>query len=371
MTRHYNPQKEILVLDPLDKARHLPRKPLPKIESEADAKLAVNLIVRATDRMGRDSDGPVIHMNMRYLLHAILVGLLKDPNEKLGMPRVKELVRSDLSSLCDWLEAHPRTIEIAGLFVELARSGARNADTILSELSMRISAWELGDLQGAALFDELDIEKLISGPTLMILELRESDPETDGLIANRMVAEIFRFLSKRAEAFPGKVLPRPVSFIFEDFASLVCGAPDLRPMLNTLGARNISVAASIQSIAELKAIYGDDTELVLAGFGSKFFVPKLDQSDAEWASKEAGQMTIRFKTSAGRRRQVGDVQKRAILTHDEIGRPPDNIATFFMPNTPVFQGFPVSCYEDAEISKRMNQFDGTEQKLQPSNQTIA
>jgi hypothetical protein len=75
-------------------------------------------------------------------------------------------------------------------------------------------------------------------------------------------------------------------------------------------------------------------------------------SDAEWASKESGQMTIRFKTSSsGSNKKLTEVfaskndgsqeqvQQRPVLTPDEIGKPADNINTFFMPNTPVFQGF--------------------------------
>jgi len=134
--------------------------------------------------------------------------------------------------------------------------------------------------------------------------------------------------------------------------------PDIHVKLNTLRSRNVSIVAAIQSIAQIKANYDKDADSVLAGFSTKILMPMLDFQDAEWASKETGTMTIRFKTqTTGSNKRMPDafahnsrgtneqVQQRAVLTPDEIGRPIDNCATFFLPNTPVFQGHLVPFYE--------------------------
>ena len=105
-------------------------------------------------------------------------------------------------------------------------------------------------------------------------------------------------------------------------------------------------------------------------------MPALDLTDSEWASKESGQMTIRFQTqSTGANRKLIEVfasrndstqeqvQQRAVLTPDEIGRPVDNICTFFMPNTPVFQGHLIPFYKIPEMVKRISEFDNNELKL--------
>jgi hypothetical protein len=99
-------------------------------------------------------------------------------------------------------------------------------------------------------------------------------------------------------------------------------------------------------------------------------MPALDLTDAEWASKESGQMTIRFQTqTSGANRKLIEVfasrndgtneqvQQRAVLTPDEIGRPVDNICTFFMPNTPVFQGHLIPWYKIPEMHKRITEFN--------------
>jgi|LauGreDrversion4_2_1035121.scaffolds.fasta_scaffold15420_2 type IV secretory pathway TraG/TraD family ATPase VirD4 len=370
MTRKYNPTKNVLLFNPLDLARSLSWNILSKIEDDTDAKLIANTIIMATDQPQAKSDSPFFRNNALAILNGIMVGLLHDPKEVLSMPRIHELVQSGMKNLCDWLEQHPQAIRNTRSFVELARSGSQNADTIMSELSMRLSAWDLPAIRATTSADELDIEDLIAKPTLFIVELRESELEMLRPMANVIVVEILRFLTKRAEQHKGVKLPRPVGIVIDEFASALGRLPDIHVKLNTLRSRNVSIVAAIQSTAQIKANYGDDADSVLAGFSTKIFMPNLDLTDSEWASKESGQMTIRFKTqSEGVNRKLIEVfasrndsvqeqvQQRAVLTPDEIGKPADNICTFFMPGTPVFQGHLIPFYKIPEMLKRMTEFN--------------
>src|SRR5262249_38810648 len=150
------------------------------------------------------------------ILNAIMVGLLKDPAETLSMPRIHELVQSGMKPLCSWLEQHPEAYRNTRTFVELARSGSQNADTIMSELSMRLSAWDLQAIRATTSVNEIDLEELINKPTLFVVELRESELEMLRPLANVIVVEILRFLTKRAESCPGSSLPRPVGLVIDE-----------------------------------------------------------------------------------------------------------------------------------------------------------
>lgn len=363
----HNPHKKILLFNPLDRARSLSWNILGKIDSDTDAKLIANTVVMATDNPQSKSDSPFFRNNALALLNSIMVGLLNDPDDILSMPRVHQLVQSGMKKLCDWLEARPEAIRTSRAFVELARSGSQNADTIMSELSMRISAWDLKDIRATTALDEIDLRSLVDEPTLFVVELRESELEMLRPLANVIVIEILRYLTKTAESFPGNKLPRPVGFVIDEFASALGRLPDIHVKLNTLRSRNVSITGAIQSIAQVKANYGDDADSVLAGFSSKICMPNLDFQDSEWASKESGQMTIRFETtSAGSNRKIVEwfasknigtqeqVQQRAVLTPDEIGRPADSRNTFFLPDTLPFQGFLVPYYQ---IPHMLNEFD--------------
>jgi type IV secretory pathway TraG/TraD family ATPase VirD4 len=376
MTRKYNPEKTVLLFNPLDRARSLSWNILGKIDDDTDCKLIAQTIISATDAPEAKSDTPFFRNNALAILNSIMVGLLHDKNDVLSMPRIHEIVQSGMKPLCEWLEAHPEALRNTRTFVELVRSGSQNADTIMSELGMRLSAWDLTAIRATTSKMELDIEDLIQKPTLFIIELRESELEMLRPMANVIVVEILRFLTKRAEQCPGVRLPRPVGLVIDEFASALGRLPDIHVKLNTLRSRNVSIVAAIQSTAQVKANYQDDSDSVLAGFSTKIFLPPLDLVDAEWASKESGQMTIRFQTqSTGANRKMIEifasrndgtqeqVQQRAVLTPDEIGRPTDNISTFFMPNTPVFQGHLIPFFKIPEMLKRLQEFDSDEKEL--------
>ncbi|MCB0330802.1 MAG: type IV secretory system conjugative DNA transfer family protein, partial [Bdellovibrionales bacterium] len=371
-TRKYNPEKEIILFNPLDTARSLSWNILSKIEDDTDAKLIANTIIMATDQPNAKSDSPFFRNNALAILNSIMVGLLNDPNEIISMPRIHELVQSGMKELTNWIEAHPHALRTSKTFVELARSGSQNADTIMSEMSMRLAAWDLKAIRSTTWENELDPEVLVEKPTLMVVELRESELEMLRPMANVIIVELLRFLTKRAESCPGHKLPRPVGFVIDEFASALGRLPDIHVKLNTLRSRNVSITAAIQSIAQVKANYGDDADSVLAGFSTKIFLPPLDLQDAEWASKETGQMTIRFKTaSTGSNRKKIEffasqndgtqeqVQQRAVLTPDEIGRPADKITTFFMPETPPFQGHIEFYFKIPEMVDRIKESENT------------
>ena len=369
LVKKHCPHKKVMLFNPLDRERSLSWNILAKIENDTDAKLIANTIVMATDNPSSKSDSPFFRNNALQLLNAIMVGLLNDPNDTLSMPRIHELVQSGMKGLCDWLEARPTAYRTSRAFVELARAGSQNADTIMSELSMRIGAWDLEDIRATTAFNEIDLGTIIREPTLFIVEFRESELEMLRPMANVIVIEMLRFLTKQAESFPGSKLPRPVGFVIDEFASALGRLPDIHVKLNTLRSRNVSIVAAIQSISQVKSNYGDDGDSVLAGFSSKFCIPNLDFQDSEWASKESGQMTIRFETSSegtnikrmaelfssSNVNTQEQVQQRAVLTPDEIGRPADGRNTFFLPDTPPFQGFLTPFYQIPEMLKSIEE----------------
>ncbi len=376
MTKKYNPEKNVVLFNPLDTIRSLSWNILAKIETDTDCKLIANSVIMATDEANSKQDSPFFRNSALQVLNAMMVGLLSDPNERLSMPRIHEIVNKGSQYLCDWLEAHPEAIRTAKAFVELSRSGSQNADTIMSELSMRLQAWDLLAIRSTTFYDEIDIEKIIKEPTLFVVELRESELKMLRPLANVIVVELLRYLTKYAEECPGQTLPRPVSLVIDEFASALGRLPDIHIKLNTLRSRNVSIVAAIQSIGQVKGNYGEDWESVLSGFSTKIFMPSLDFTDSEWASKESGVMTIRYKTSSkGQNRKITEnfasrnlgineqLQQRQVLTPGEIGRPNGNQATFFMPETPVFQGHLTAYYKIAEMKHRMSEFNDASKEI--------
>ena len=383
MTKERNPDKQLILFNPLDKYRSLSWNILSKIETDTDCKLIANSVIMATDEPQAKQDSPFFRNSALQVLNAMMVGLLNDADERLSMPRIHELLNLGMLKLCDWLEAHPHAIRTTRSFVELARSGSQNADTIMSELSMRIQAWDLKTIRGTTFFDDIDIESIVREPSLFIVELRESELKMLRPLANVIVVELLRYLTKFAEECPGQSLPRPVGLIVDEFASALGRLPDIHIKLNTLRSRNVSIVAAIQSIGQLKGNYGEDWESVLSGFSTKIFMPSLDYMDSEWASKESGTMTVRYRTSTkGANRKITEnfahrntgineqIQQRQVLTPGEVGRPADNQQTFFLPETPVFQGHLTPFYKIPEMLKFFTALSGPEHEVKLRDEPI-
>lgn len=376
LTNKHNPHKQLVLFNPLDRARSLSWNILSKIENDTDCKLIANSVIMATDEPQAKQDSPFFRNSALQVLNAIMVGLLHDPDDRLSMPRIHELLNLGMLSLCDWLEAHPKALRTTRAFIELARSGSQNADTIMSELSMRIQAWDLTAIRATTFADEIDIETVIKEPTLMVVELRESELKMLRPLANVIVVELLRYLTKYAEECPGQTLPRPVGLVCDEFASALGRLPDIHIKLNTLRSRNVSIVAAIQSIGQIKGNYGEDWESVISGFSTKIFMPTLDYMDSEWASKESGTMTVKYRTqNRGTNRKITEnfanrnvgsneyLQQRQVLTPAEVGRPNDNQATFFLPETPVFQGHLIPFYKIPEMRAALDEFASDEAEV--------
>ena len=322
-------------------------------------------------------DSPFFRNSALQVLNAMMIGLQYDPDERLSMPRIHELLNTGMQNLCDWLEAHPRAIRTTKSFVDLARSGSQNADTIMSELSMRIQAWDLAAIRSTTFFDEVDIKSIIKDPSLFIVELRESELKMLRPLANVIVVELLRYLTKYAEECPGQKLPRPVGLVVDEFASALGRLPDIHIKLNTLRSRNVSIVAAIQSIGQLKGNYGEDWESVLSGFSTKIFMPSLDYTDAEWASKESRPDDGSFPDlnqgskpkdhrqlrSSQHRKPTKQIQQRQVLTPSEVGRPAESQQTFFLPETPVFQGQLTPYYKIPKMLKFFTELDDPEHEV--------
>jgi hypothetical protein len=172
MTKQYNPEKEVMRFNPLDMVESLSWNLLGKIDDATDAKLIANTIIMATDQPNSKSDTPFFRNNALAILNAIMVGLLNDKvdgKDVMTMPRVHQLIQSGNNALKDWLAARPEARRTTQTFIDLVNSGSQNADTIMSELSMRVSQWDLKAIRSTTWHDELDLENLVSIPNLSLV----------------------------------------------------------------------------------------------------------------------------------------------------------------------------------------------------------
>ena len=287
------------------------------------------------------------------LLRDILYGLREDPREHACLGRAFELVHLDTAEFAKWVAGHDSTGRL-GRFVEFVRSGSHNAATILADIQMRLRVWldpEVCAVTGTA---ELDMDDIVDKPTVLLVEMDETQVEKLRPLWSLLSHQLFHRLLMRSVEFPSGRLPRPVSLLMDEFASSIGRIPEMQVRLNTFRERRVSITAAVQSLTQLQAVYGLDSAALLGAFASKIFLPRLDWSDARYASEMSGVTTVECESEVREvdpNTLVGQVTSvhvspvgRPLLLPDEIAMPPSHFAlgspsTLFLAGTRPFQAW--------------------------------
>ncbi len=353
------PGTRLQVLNFADRTRSLGWNPLEELgrgpgEQENGTHEIAHTLCWATETRTTSSDS-VFFLNCAIALIAgVCQALLRERGEQACFARVREVLDLPREELYALLNRHR---EVPGLlaFLSYVKTGSHNAETVLADAQMRLSAWMDRDLCAVTSRSELDVDALVREPSVLVVEMREADVPRLRPVWNLFCTRLVNHLMRSAASRPGTRLPRPVSLVLDEFASSLGRLPGFESTINTLRGPRVSVLAAVQSLAQIQHVYGAAGESVLAGFNTKIFLPALESVDATYASHKAGVMSAEHVTRIEEAhpvvegehrplsRQVGSVG-RFLLHPEEIARPPEHFvcgapATFFLPGTPPFQAY--------------------------------
>lgn len=333
-------------------------------ESEAFA-MAFHLVESGDHRKGAD-ETPFWRNVSVELISGILLALASDPNETPSLPRVREILNLPRRQFLAWLDSY-RIAPALQKFAAFLRSGSQNAETCLSDAGMRMLTFLDRSLCAVMSHSELDIARLFSRPSVLVVEMSEENIERMrpifSLLVTQMLNEALRVAGKRADA----ALPFPVTLVLDEFASALGRLPDFHVRLNTLRSRRVGIVAACQGLNQLRLVYGAAAETVLGAFNAKVFFPSLENEDAEYASRLSGTMTALVPTRrldcsaevSGGLMEVSaenlSLVARRVFLPDEIRAPRRHWAlgapaTVFLPQTPPFQAYFTPAYRQPELA---------------------
>jgi type IV secretory pathway TraG/TraD family ATPase VirD4 len=324
--------------------------------------IAYTLCAAADRRVNNDSEF-WINNAVRFLT-GVIVALARTPSESRALARIREIVELPRDALLEWAKQHA-SIEQIAFFTSFLRSGSLNAETVLADLSGRLAAYLDENLCAVTGRAEFEFETLVHKPTVVLLEMSESQMDKLRPIYNLFFTRLLQSLVRAADTCPGARLPRPVSIVFDEFGT-IGRVPDLPQRINTLRSRRVSFAAAVQSLAQLQPLYGAEAPAVLAAFNSKVFFASLELEDALYASRAAGTTTIEvpMHETTRTRDHNGLVERvsrsatpaaRALLLPDEVTQPPSHFclgrpATLLLADTPPFQAWMTPVYEREDLA---------------------
>lgn len=189
--------------------------------------------------------------------------------------------------------------------------------------------------------DDIDLTVLpdpAKRPTVifLVVPVDEENAILRPLIA-AFFSQVYRTLLGIAGRSPGQTLPRPVFLYMDEIGT--CGRiPGFPDWLNVTRQARIGVALACQTLEQLADYYGETgRRKIMAGCYTKVGFAGLEQDDAEWFSKEAGQTTVLRqghsegdnRDGSSSTRSVSQAPSRLILP-DQVARMDDQCIIVFM-----------------------------------------
>ncbi|MEG0408215.1 MAG: type IV secretory system conjugative DNA transfer family protein [Bacilli bacterium] len=222
------------------------------------------------------------------------------------------------------------------------KAAGKTAKSILISIGVRMSVFNLPELDTLLTKDELNLEsiampKVIKGKenlpdsdiskyqkTAFFVIISDCD-STFNFVASILYQQLFDLLYSIADKTKNGKLPIHTRFILDEFAN-IGQIPDFKMKIATMRSREISVNVILQNLAQLKSLYEKDWETIVGNCDSTVFLGGKEYSTLEAISKEIGNATIDYlsinetKGSNGSYSKTNQLISRPLIAPDEIGR---------------------------------------------------
>lgn len=127
--------------------------------------------------------------------------------------------------------------------------------SILSSCNVRMKPFAIRELTSA---DEMDFTHMGDEETLIAAFASMSDTDSNfDFLFSLLMDTVMSALCKAALEGHGDSPSRPVHFVFDEFAN-IGHTPDFERIITVTRSRNIAVSMVLQSLSQLKPVYGDN-----------------------------------------------------------------------------------------------------------------
>ena len=212
-------------------------------------------------------------------------------------------------------EAHPEHIAAKSYAVYRSAGGGKTAQSIVISAQTRLQAFNLAAMKRITDADTIDLKSIGQKKTALFCVTPVGDTTVNFLVG-MLYTQLFHTLYHYAETeCPGKRLPVPVRFLLDEFANIGL-IPNFNQLLATMRKYEISCTIVLQALSQLKALYRDDWEVIIANCDSLLFLGATDKTTLEYISAILGKQTIRSVNSS---RSFGK-QKGYTTNYNKTGR---------------------------------------------------
>lgn len=206
------------------------------------------------------------------------------------------------------------------------KGAGKTLQSIIVSVSVRLARFNLPAIKQMLSADDLDIEKMGSEKVFIGAIIDDYD-KTFSFIATMLEYQIINTLLRVAEEEHGGTLPIPVQLLLDEVRN-IGKIPNLDIAIAVVRSRNISIILALQSVAQLKDVYGEQAaETILDCCGVVLYLGGgRSKVTTETISAYAGMATIEtssISTEKGSTKNPGisySDKGRELLNSDEVFR---------------------------------------------------
>ncbi len=304
---------EIRVFNLADMAHSNRYNPFAYVRDQAGVLTMISALIKNTTPPDAHKGDPFWEKAETALLEAICFYIIErfDPPDRT-FNLVMELLRraeapgkqpSTLDLLFADLEREmPDHIAVKSYAVYKSAGTGETSDSIRVSCQTRLHQFNLDAVRQLTWNDNIRLGDIGDKKVALFCITPAADSTFDFLVC-LLYTQLFETLYHHAEMdCPGKRLPVPVRFILDEFANIGT-IPDFAKKLSTMRKYEISCTIILQALSQLKTMYRNEWEIIMANCDSTIFLGSSDKTTTDYISDALGRETIRsvnISTSVGR-----------------------------------------------------------------------
>ena len=299
---------KLKILNTINFKKSMHYNPFAYVHSEKDILKLVTTLMTNTKGEGSGGD-PFWEKSERLLLTALIAYLhYEAPVEEQNFATLLEMLNT--MQVLEDDEEYQNPVDL--LFEELAKkkpnsfagrqyklyklAAGKTAKSILISCGARLAPFDIQELRDLTMYDELQLDTLGDKKTALFLIMSDTD-STFNFLISMVYTQLFNLLCDKADDVYGGKLPVHVRCLIDECAN-IGQIPNLEKLVATIRSREISACLVLQARSQLKAIYKDNADTIVANMDSQIFLGGSEPTTLKDLSEMLGKETIdAFNTS--------------------------------------------------------------------------
>ncbi len=298
--------------------------PLDYIQKETDIAFISKILAEVSEDK-KNAQNPFWDNTARLLIETITTYVYYFEKKRKNINRVFELFNdykvniknSELYQIMSELanSEEKRSKQLSNDFFGINNLVEETLMTSLGDTSGRLQNFRYEEVQNILEKDDLNFIDLgIKEKQAIFVIISDAGDTTYNFLISILYQQFFITMYKEADKYPGKRMPFSCTVIMDEFKNIRL-PENFNPILSTVRSRGLSIWIIIQGLSQLKELFKDSWEQVLANCSYMLYLGTGEQFTHEYISKAIGSETITKRSYSGI-----DFLTRGKASVDVIGR---------------------------------------------------